>query len=290
MYLDLLINPVFAGIYALLIGSFLSVCIYRIPFGRPKGLASLEMEEGEIEQSLKTSSEKINIFFPRRSFCTKCKEQLRWWHNIPLFSWLIQRGQCSFCKTKISVRYPLVEAMSLGFALLCYYSFDGWTAFIIYLFCCALIVISFIDIDYYIIPNVISFPGMAIGFALAVINQFFDVFTLPLAPDILTSLYGLAVGGGFLFLISELYYRIRKKVGLGFGDVKLMAMVGLFFGPQHVIQAIFMGSMAGSVLGIAIILLSKKGSQHPLPFGPYLALGTVLTIFTKQDLMSYLVL
>ena len=136
----------------------------------------------------------------------------------------------------------------------------------------------------------LSFPGMAIGFTLAVVNQFFGIFSLPLAPDILTSLLGLAVGGGFLFLISELYFRIRKKVGLGFGDVKLMAMVGLFFGPQHVIQAIFLGSFAGSILGVAMILFSKKGSQHPLPFGPYLALGTVLTIFTKHNLMSFLVI
>lgn len=276
----LLINPFIIALYALLIGSFLSVCIYRIPYGRPKGLKSLEMDDEEIEKQLKKSTEKINIFFPKRSFCPHCKEQLRWYHNVPVFSWLRQKGRCAFCKGAIPFRYPLVEILSVVFALLSYYCFSSWTAVIVYFFCCALIVISFIDIDYYIIPDVISLPGMILGFLFAVINQFYNIFDYPMAKNILPSFFGLLAGGGFLFVVSELYFRLRKKVGLGFGDVKLMAMAGLFFGPLICIQAIFLGSVAGSVIGVLQIVFSKKDMQHPLPFGPYLAIGIILAIFT----------
>ena len=284
--LQILANPVVVGMYALLIGSFLSVCIFRIPYGRPKGLESLEIDDDVADKIQKESKDKINIFFPKRSFCPVCKNQLLWWHNIPLFSWILLRGKCHYCKAKIPFRYPLVELLSLVFALLSYYNFSGATAIIVYIVCCSLIVISFIDIDYYIIPNLITFPGMIIGFLLAVTNQYFEVFTYPLAPTIVSSLLGLALGGGFLFFISEVYFRLRKKVGLGFGDVKLMAMAGLFFGPEIVLQAIFLGSLLGSFLGIGQIIFSKKGMATPLPFGPYLAMGIVLSLFLSNTFVS----
>ncbi len=287
--LENFINPITVSLYSLLVGSFLTACIYRIPYGRPKGLESLEADEVELEKELAASNDKISIFKPVRSFCPNCKNLIAWWQNIPVLSWFLLRGKCYSCKTPISFRYPAVELLSLAFGLLCYYQFDSWTALIIYLFCCSLIVISFIDIDYYIIPNVISYPGMVIGLALSGFNQYFHIFEKPLAANLTASLLGLA-GGLFLWLISELYYLLRKKVGLGFGDVKLMAMAGLFFGPSHAIQAIFLGSFAGSILGIGLILLTKKGSQYPLPFGPYLALGIVLSIFTNVNLMEYFVI
>ncbi len=284
------INPITVGLYSLLVGSFLTACIYRIPYGRPKGLESLEADEVELEKELAKSTDKISIFKPTRSFCPNCKNLIAWWQNIPVLSWFALRGKCYSCKAPISFQYPAVELLSLAFAMICYYQFSSWTALVVYIFCCSLIVISFIDIDYYIIPNVISYPGMIIGLVLAGVNQYFHLFQAPLAADLTESLFGLLVGGGFLMLVSELYFRIRKKVGLGFGDVKLMAMAGLFFGPNHCIQSIFLGSFAGSILGIGLILLTKKGSQYPLPFGPYLAMGIVLSIFTNINLMEYLVI
>ena len=278
-FAELFTHPIIISAYALLIGSFLNVCIFRIPFGRPKGLASLEADEDEVEKQLKEMKNKINIFFPRRSFCPHCKETLLWWHNIPLFSWLLLRGRCHFCKGTIPFRYPLVELLSLIMALLCYYHFNGWTAVILYFLSCALIVESFIDIDYFIIPNIITFPGIGIGLLLALINTQFHVFDFPLAKDIWQSLIGLAIGGGFLFVIAEAYYLIKKKVGLGFGDVKLMALAGVFFGWMFCLQAIFIGSLLGTVIGLTQIALSKGDGQTPIPFGPYLALGIITTMF-----------
>lgn len=279
---ELFTHPIIISIYALLVGSFLNVCIYRIPFGRPKGLASLEADEDEVEKQLKQMKEKVNIFFPRRSFCPHCKEPLKWWHNIPLFSWIFLRGKCHYCKRAISFRYPLVELLSLIIALACYAKFSGLTAVILYIFCCSLIVESFIDIDYYIIPNVITFPGIGIGFGLSLINWKLQVFSFPLAQGPIQSLIGLAVGAGFLLTISLGYKFLKKKDGLGLGDVKLMAMAGAFFNGMFCLQAIFMASLIGSVLGIGQILLSKGNSQTPMPFGPYLAIGIIFSIFLAE--------
>jgi leader peptidase (prepilin peptidase)/N-methyltransferase len=269
-----------------IIGSFLSVCIYRIPYGRPKGPPNFEEEESEEEPPQPTqTTPKIGIANPPRSFCPSCQTQLLWCHNIPILSWLLLRGKCYFCKVSISPRYPLVEFLSLICALLSVQMYGfSMTALVIYLFCAALIVISFIDIDYYIIPDVISLPGTVIGMLLATANHFLHIFEWPLAKDFWTSLIGVAVGGGGLLLISELYYRIRKRVGLGLGDVKLLAMVGAFFGFEGAFATIFYGSLLGSVIGVFLIIFFKRGASQHLPFGPYLALGTLIYIFTKRVL------
>ena len=282
---ELFTHPIIISIYALLVGSFLNVCIYRIPFGRPKGLASLEADEDEVEKQLKQMKEKVNIFFPRRSFCPHCKEPLKWWHNIPLFSWIFLRGKCHYCKRAISFRYPLVELLSLIIALACYAKFSGLTAVILYIFCCSLIVESFIDIDYYIIPDVISFPGMALGILFGALNHFFIIFNWPMPENVWGNLIGLIFGGGVLLLISEVYLRVRKRVGLGLGDVKLLAMTGAFFGLQGAFCTMFFGSLIGSLIGLSMMIFSSKGLNHHLPFGPYLALGTVIYIFSGPNLL-----
>ncbi|MCB0310275.1 MAG: prepilin peptidase [Bdellovibrionales bacterium] len=283
-------------ILGLIIGSFLSVCIFRIPYGRSSGLEELlEQEDSpEGESDLVEPPEKpqdspqLSISNPPRSFCPTCKVQLLWWHNIPVVSWIILRGRCANCSARISVRYPLVELLSAASAFGAYFTFGPTlSALVIYIFLCALIVISFIDIDYYIIPNVISLPGTLIGISIAVLNQFSALFKYPIVPGILDSLLGILAGAGFLLLISEGYFRLRKREGLGMGDVKLLAMVGALFGVAGSLYTIFVGSVLGSVLGILFIVLGgKKFSQH-LPFGPYLALGTVLYIFAGPESIRY---
>jgi leader peptidase (prepilin peptidase)/N-methyltransferase len=143
-------------------------------------------------------------------------------------------------------------------------------------------VISFIDYDFYIIPNVISLPGAAIGVAVAGANQFFNIFTAPIVPNLLSSAIGVAVGAGFLLLISELYFRLRKQEGLGLGDVKLLALVGAFLGPEGALFTIFFGSLLGTIGGIAVMLLMRRGMSHPLPFGPYLALAALVFIYAGK--------
>ncbi len=278
-------------VFGLIIGSFLSVCVYRIPLGRYKGLVDLDRPEDEdpAPEIPKTpQGEVITIAYPPRSFCPHCHKQLAWYHNIPVLSWLFLRGKCAFCSTSISVRYPTIELLSGISAALSFGQFGlTTTGIIIYAFCAALIVISFIDYDYYIIPNVISIPGTVLGIILGVVNTYFDVVFPPLTSGIVESGLGVLFGGGFLLLISEIYMRVRKKVGLGVGDIKLLAMTGAFFGPEAAIYTIFVGSLLGSIFGVLIMLCRGRGVSHPIPFGPYLAVGIFLYIFVGLDLMGF---
>lgn len=277
-------------IFGLLIGSFLSVCIFRIPYGRPSGLEEDNDEADLNKPEAQDPEEKISISDPPRSFCPQCRKQLLWWHNIPVVSWFLLRGKCAFCKATISFRYPLVELLSAFFALACYYKFGlNLGALVIYAFCAALIVISFIDYDYYIIPNVISLPGTVLGIVLALLNQWLGIFHYPLALNLLDSFLGILAGGGFLLIISEGYLRLRKREGLGMGDVKLLAMTGAFFGMEGALYTIFVGSILGSILGLLFILAQGGKLSQQLPFGPYLAMGTILYIFFGPDLVAAIV-
>lgn len=284
------------GVLGAIIGSFLSVCIYRIPYGRPTGPPTFEemngldpeSEQEQTEVSSDEVEEHLSIGKPARSFCPKCRSKLLWWHNIPILSWLMLKGRCYFCKEKISFRYPLVEILSSVLAVASVYNFGLTpTALLIFAYCATLIVISFIDIEYYIIPDVITLPGVVLGILVGVVNHYFHIFAWPLPETVWGNLVGLGFGGGVLLLISEVYLRIRKRVGLGLGDVKLLAMTGAFFGFQGAFSTMFFGSLLGSVIGISLMLISRKGLTHHLPFGPYLALGTILYIFAGPSLRLF---
>lgn len=273
-------------IFGLIIGSFLSVCIYRIPFGRVESDESSGPPPDESKSAASSDKKAISINYPTRSFCPQCQHQLLWWHNIPLMSWILLRGKCAFCKSPISARYPVVELLTGIISVLSFQNFGiNPTGIVIFAFCCALIVISFIDYDYYIIPNVISLPGFALGMVLAAVNQVWHVFNPPLVSGLMDAVWGVLAGGGFLFVISEVYLRLRKKEGLGMGDVKLLAMTGAFFGVSGSLYTIFIGSLLGSVLGITLVLVSRRKFSQQLPFGPYLALGTLIYIFVGNQLI-----
>ena len=199
--------PLAVAVIGLFIGSFLNVCIHRIP-----------REE--------------SIVFPS-SRCPKCREKIRPWDNIPVLSYLFLRGRCRHCKEKISPRYPLVETLSALIALAMLYRF-GLTAafFIYYAWACVLLVITFIDIDYQIIPDSLSIGGIVVGLAL--------VWWLPVSyPE---ALIGLGVGAGLLIGVIYGYYFLTRKQGMGGGDVKLLGMIGVFTGWEGVLFTIFMGS------------------------------------------------
>lgn len=285
---------VLAIIFGLIIGSFLSVCIYRIPLGRfdhldNSDLSGQEPTEGQPYTPQLFSGEPVCFSFPRRSISPCCKQQLRWWHNIPLVSWLILGGRCAFCKKSISIRYPLVELLTATCAFLSLTLYGATpTAAVVFLFSCALIVITFIDYDYFIIPNLITYPGTMAGIALAVTAEFSPLFSAPVTDGWVTSALGILAGGGFLYLVSEVYFRVRKIDGLGMGDVKLLAMTGAVFGPECALFTIFMGSLIGSLLGVVLVLAGgKRFSQH-IPFGPYLAFGTILYLFFAPELAELL--
>ncbi|RIL11987.1 MAG: prepilin peptidase [Proteobacteria bacterium] len=281
----------FAILLGLIIGSFLTVCIYRLPYGREMGPPNwsgdeqVEAEKQKLAEHQGDTNRELTLTTPARSICPGCNKQLLWWHNIPLFSWLLLRGRCHFCKVSISARYPVVELLT---AVSAWGSVNNFgispTALVVFAFCCALIVISFIDYDYYIIPDVISLPGTLLGLLVGLLNHFTGIFAWPVAPGIWSSLLGVAFGGGLLFLISEAYFRLRKREGLGMGDVKLLAMTGAFFGIPAAFFTMFVGSLLGSVLGLFFIVFFRRRMTHELPFGPYLAVGTIIYLFFGQEI------
>lgn len=284
-------------VFGLIIGSFLSVCIYRIPIAReadepeetePLGEGELDLDPTplnlppNIQAALAEGG--ISISKPARSLCPRCGNQLKAWHNIPLISYLLLAGKCAYCRNRISARYPTVELLSALSAVAAYLHFGFTpTAFLVFAFTAALIVISFIDYDFYIIPNVISLPGIVLGLLVSLINQFSGFFTAPVVANVMGAVYGILAGGGFLFLVSELFFLLRKKEGLGMGDVKLLAMTGAFFGYEASLYTIFVGSVLGSIFGVVFAIVGRKKLSKPMPFGPYLAVATIFYLFIGME-------
>jgi leader peptidase (prepilin peptidase)/N-methyltransferase len=244
-----------AFVFGAAIGSFLNVCIWRIPEGK-------------------------SIVFPA-SHCPKCGKSIRPYDNIPVLSWLVLRGRCRDCAAPISFRYPLVEILTAVLSLAMFWkyglSFEYLAAF---LFAAALVVITFIDFDHQIIPDVISLPGIPVFFLLA-------VFVMGLG--FLDSLLGLIIGGGFLYLIAVGYELLTKREGMGGGDIKLLAMIGAFLGWKSLFFVVFMSSILGALVGVVLILIKGKDMKYAVPFGPFLSIAAVMYLFVGSEL-THLVL
>jgi leader peptidase (prepilin peptidase)/N-methyltransferase len=235
------------------IGSFLNVCIYRIPAGK-------------------------SIVSPPSS-CPVCGHRIRCYENIPIISYLFLSGQCSSCHNKISLRYPLIEAFTgLLFTAVIYYCGLSVATLVYWLFVAALVVISFIDLDHRIIPDVISLPGIVIGFVCS--------FFIPWLTW-LDSLLGILIGGGILFLIAWLYELIAKREGMGGGDIKLLAMLGAFLGWKAILPIVFLSSLLGTVIGVPSMLLQKSDTKFAIPFGPFLAAAAIIYLFWGQPLINW---
>ncbi|MBI5683008.1 MAG: prepilin peptidase [Deltaproteobacteria bacterium] len=235
------------------IGSFLNVCIHRIPEGK-------------------------SIISPPSS-CQNCSNSIRFYDNIPIISYLILRGKCRYCKTPISIQYPVVEILSGFFAVITLYYFGfSIDSFIYFTFIDSLIIIAFIDFKHQIIPDSISLPGIAIGFVCS-------FFLNDITP--LDSFAGILIGGGSLFIFLYSYEKIRGIEGMGGGDIKLISMLGAFLGWKAVIVTIFTGSFIGAGIGIIAMLVHKKDTKYAMPFGPFLALGAVIYLFLGNDLVNW---
>ena len=181
----------------------------------------------------------------------------------------------------------MVELLSAAAALGAVIQFGVTpTMFVVYAFVCALIVLSFIDYDFYILPNSITFPGIAIGILLGIVQELSGIFTFPVTSGLWDTGLGLLFGGGFLWVVAEAYFRLRKIEGLGLGDVKLLAMTGACFGIECAFYTIFVGSVLGSIVGIVLMIVFRRGTQHPIPFGPYLAVATALYLYAPQLLIA----
>src|SRR5262249_17670575 len=198
------------------------------------------------------------------SACTKCGRELVWYENVPVVSWVVLRGQCRTCATPISFRYPLIEAITAAMFGFAWWWYGPGVLLVSRLVLgCALVVLFAIDLEHQILPNVITLPGIIVGFL-------FSLFT---EPGWQASLIGIVAGGGSLWAIAEIYYRVRHEEGLGMGDVKMLAMIGAFLGWKLALVTLMMASMAGSVVGLLLIVSPPRGLRYALPFGTFLALG-----------------
>jgi leader peptidase (prepilin peptidase)/N-methyltransferase len=244
---------IYALAIGLCIGSFLNVCIYRLPAGK-------------------------SIIRPS-SACPTCGRFIRWYDNIPIISYLILRAKCRGCGAKIALRYPLVELLSGLAALSVLIQFGPHISAVIYfIFIAALLVITFIDIDHRIIPDVISLPGIPLGFVAS--------FFLPQLRWH-NSLLGILVGGGSLLLVAWGYSLVTGKEGMGGGDIKLLAMIGAFLGWKGVLFTIMASSFIGTAIGLVLMVRAGKGMKLAVPFGPFLSLGAIIYLYFGERIIYW---
>ncbi len=232
-------------------GSFLNVCIYRIPL-------------------------KKNLMFSR-SICPHCQNKISWYDNFPLLSYLILKGKCRFCEKKISIQYPLVELSSSLLLLLAYLKFGlSWQFVSSAVLISILILVFCIDLYHRIIPDLITLPGIVLGLAFSFFN-----------PQIsfLNSLIGFFSGGLSLYLLAYVGEAVFKKESMGGGDIKLAALLGAFLGWKNLILIILLASFLGALVGVLKLSLSKSKKDKTIPFGPFLALASVVALFWGEDLI-----
>lgn len=231
-------------------GSFGNVVIYRLP-----------REESVVKP---------------RSYCYSCKTQIKWYDNIPILSWFLLRGRCRNCKAKFSFRYPLVELITgVLFALSYHYAGLSWTLLEYLLFVFGLVVCTFIDFDHMILPDEFTLSGIVIGLFGAALNP---------QRDFLDSLYGVLMGGGFLWGMAYIYYLLTKQEGMGGGDIKLLAWIGALLGWKAIPFVIMSSAIIGSVVGLIMARKQNSGLKTVIPFGPYLALGAILYLFGGETI------
>ena len=245
----LLLQIVAVLMLGLTLGSFVNVCIHRLPKNE-------------------------SIIVPR-SYCISCKVNLSAWDNIPVLSYLLLRGKCRQCNASVSILYPMIETLTALLILAAYIKFDVSVRF--FIFCLigpSLVAITIIDIKHKIIPDIITLPGIMFGLIVG-------SYLIGLRD----SFIGLLVGGGTFLITSEIYYRMRGNVGMGGGDIKLIAAIGALLGWQKVILIIFLSAFIGSLFGLAGLIGKRLNSLSQIPFGPFLAGGTLIAYFSGEQII-----
>ncbi len=258
-----MLEALLAALFGLIIGSFLNVCIFRLP-------------------------RDLSVVAPR-SFCPHCEKGVAWYDNIPVLSYILLGAKCRHCKAPISWRYPVVEALTgLLFFAVFYRLGPVPDAYKLAAFCALIVGLVFMDLEERILADEFTVGGMIVGFVLSLfipMPSFIGPFLLP--PDWRESWVSLgeSLAGGIgpafaLWAIGELYYRVRGREGLGLGDVKMIGMVGAFYGLQGALLTLIIGSLAGSVIGLAFILMTRKDAQsYELPFGSFLGFAALVPPF-----------
>ena len=247
------LSYVTAAALGAVIGSFLNVCIYRLPRGE-------------------------SIAWPG-SHCPACGASIAWFDNIPVLSYVSLFGRCRKCCGPISIRYPVVEAANaVGYVIILAAFGANWTAALYCVLFSALLVAAGTDLTHKIIPNVVTVPGIVLGLVAA-------ATVLPLG--FVNALLGVAIGGGILWALAWASPYLFGKEGMGGGDIKLLAMIGAFLGWKPALLTIMIGSLSGSIIGVSLIALGLMKRDDYIPFGPFLVLGALLSMFFSQPLLDW---
>jgi leader peptidase (prepilin peptidase) / N-methyltransferase len=262
-------------VLGLLVGSFLNVVIHRLPkmMEREWHANCLDLQGQDVPEQAK-----YNLVVPRSS-CPHCGHMIGALENIPVISYLFLRGRCKACKAAISIRYPLVEALTgaLSLAVAVQYGYSPLTLFAL-IFVIALVALTFIDFDTQLLPDDITLPLLWLGLLINLNSGF---------TDITSAVVGAMAGYLVLWAVYWLFKLVTGKEGMGYGDFKLLAAIGAWFGWQLLPAVILLSSVVGSVIGIALILFKGKTRQTAIPFGPFLALGGIAALFYGQTLAAF---
>ncbi|MGD9765807.1 MAG: A24 family peptidase [Candidatus Binatia bacterium] len=242
-----------AFVFGAVVGSFLNVCIHRLPSGQ-------------------------SLAFPA-SHCPHCQAPIKPYDNIPILSYIVLARRCRSCGTRIAWRYPFVEILAGIAAVAVVYTF-GPTAYalLMFAFLAALIAITFIDLDHQIIPDAITLPGMFVGFAASLLFG---------APSWSASLAGILLGGGILWVVAAVYEWLTGREGMGGGDIKLLAMIGAFLGWKAILVTLLLASLLGTVVGVLVMAVRGRDTKMAIPFGPFLAIGATCALFWGDALIQW---
>ncbi|HTL62788.1 MAG TPA: A24 family peptidase [Nitrospira sp.] len=241
------------AVFGATIGSFLNVCIYRLPRHE-------------------------SIVWPG-SHCPSCGGSIAWYDNVPVLSYLWLGGRCRTCRAPITMRYPLIEAANgAGYVAILWVFGASWTTILYCILFSALLVVTGTDLTHKIIPNVVTVPGIVLGLVGA-------ATVLPVGP--VNALLGMVVGGGILWALAWASPYLFGKEGMGGGDIKLLAMIGAFLGWKPALLTIMIGSLSGSVIGISLIAFGVMKREDYIPFGPYLVFGALVSLFFGEPLLNW---
>ena len=275
---------VIAGLFGLLVGSFLNVVIHRLPIMMQRGW---QAECAALNDETPPDLPKYNLVVPR-SACPECEHQITALENIPVISYLFLRGKCSGCGNPISARYPLVELFTgIATAIVAWRFGAGYEAMAAIFLTWGLIALSGIDFDTQLLPDSITMPLLWLGLLLSLGHQSIEAQTLFIAPT--NAIIGAVAGYMSLWSVYQLFKLATGKEGMGFGDFKLLALLGAWLGWIYLPMVILLSAVVGAVVGICLIAFTKHDREIPIPFGPYLAAaGWVALIFGEPILNAYL--
>ena len=270
--------------FALMIGSFLNVVIFRLPLMMQRDWYE-QCEELQKEPAPDLPEGRFNLVVPR-SHCPECGKPIKAWQNIPVLSYLLLGAQCANCRKSISVRYPLVEMLTAVLAAVCAWRFGfGWEAVLAIALTCALVAISLIDFDHQLIPDSIVLPFLWIGLVMSLFHPMPGAETLFVSPK--DAITGALAGYLSLWSVYQLFKLITGKEGMGYGDFKLLAALGAWLGPWPALpMIILLSAVVGALSGIAMIVFRGRDRQLPIPFGPYLAAAGWITMLWGQGIWN----